>query len=116
MVTVGPRAALTVTELQCEDIVWYCKPVDVTRRCSTSISSGFDELSQPRSTSDDALTVQVRAHGEAVPATVAGYPADDDGITIALPHTPLQGVAAGQSAVLYRGTQVVAQGTITAAR
>ncbi len=57
------------------------------------------------------LGVQVRAHGEEVPATVhvtpAGFVADLD--------APIRGIAAGQAAVLYDGTRVVGSGTITRA-
>jgi len=50
--------------------------------------------------------VQVRSTGEAVPARLAG------GGTILL-EQPAVGVAPGQSAVFYRGTEVVLAGTIT---
>ena len=54
------------------------------------------------------LGVQVRAHGEEIPAVVTpqglGFVADL--------ASPLRGVAPGQAAVLYDGTRVVGSGTI----
>lgn len=55
-----------------------------------------------------SLGVQVRAHGEEIPAVVtptgSGFVADL--------VSPLRGVAPGQAAVLYDGTRVVGSGTI----
>jgi tRNA-specific 2-thiouridylase len=48
------------------------------------------------------VTVQFRAHGEALPATVVR---DGDGVR-ALLATPAEGVAPGQTLVLYDGTRV----------
>ena len=55
-----------------------------------------------------ALGVQVRAHGEEIPAVVS---VDGSGFVAEL-ATPLRGVAPGQAAVLYDGTRVVGSGTI----
>ena len=56
----------------------------------------------------EALGVQVRAHGEEVPAIVThtgtGF--------VAVLVSPLRGVAPGQAAVLYEGTRVFGSGTI----
>ncbi len=57
------------------------------------------------------LGVQVRAHGEEVPATVART---EHGFVAEL-EEPIRGIAAGQAAVLYEGTRVVGSGTITRA-
>ena len=57
------------------------------------------------------LGVQVRAHGEEVPATVRVTP---DGFVADL-DAPIRGIAAGQAAVLYDRTRVVGSGTITRA-
>jgi tRNA-specific 2-thiouridylase len=59
---------------------------------------------------DAALTVQVRAHGAPVPATIT--PQDPSKLRVTLTQGTLRGVAAGQSAVVYHGTRVMAQGTI----
>lgn len=52
--------------------------------------------------------VQVRAHGDAVPAKFAIV---DDQMVIRLDE-PLLGVAPGQTAVIYAGTRVLGQTTI----
>jgi tRNA-specific 2-thiouridylase len=54
--------------------------------------------------------VQVRAHGETVPARVEHA---HDGVRVAL-GTPLRGVAPGQAAVFYDGTRVIGSATIAA--
>ncbi|MDR0435158.1 MAG: tRNA 2-thiouridine(34) synthase MnmA [Propionibacteriaceae bacterium] len=53
-------------------------------------------------------TVQVRAHAAEVPATIV---ADAENMLIAL-HSPVLGVAPGQSAVCYDGTRVVGSAII----
>ena len=52
---------------------------------------------------------QVRAHGEAVPATAS---CTGDTVQVHLDH-PLRGVAAGQTLVLYDGTRVLGAATVT---
>lgn len=86
-VTVGERTALAVSTLSAAGAVW-CAPLPAA---------------------GDGVTVQIRAHGEAVPARVVA--ADDSRFTVTLVDD-LLGVAAGQSAVLYDGDRVVGQGTI----
>lgn len=54
--------------------------------------------------------VQVRAHGEAMPATIS---ADGDYLEIVL-DTPAYGIAPGQAAVHYDGERVVGSATIAA--
>ena len=56
------------------------------------------------------LGVQVRAHGEEVPALV--HVAPDAASFVVELAVPLRGVAPGQAAVLYDGTRVVGSGTI----
>jgi tRNA-specific 2-thiouridylase len=60
-----------------------------------------------------AVLAQVRAHGEAVPATAVV--SIEGGIVVQLLQ-PLRGVAAGQAVVLYDGDRVVGSATVTAAR
>ena len=55
-----------------------------------------------------SLGVQVRAHGEEIPAVVTSA---GTGFVAEL-ATPVRGVAPGQAAVLYDGTRVVGSGTI----
>ncbi len=87
-VTVGPAEALEVAGLTADRPRW----------CGPSPSGSFECL------------VQVRAHGEAVPAAVTVI---DAGVQIAF-ATPVRGVAPGQAAVLYDGTRVLGSATIAA--
>lgn len=100
-VVVGPRADLEVGRIVGERAIWCAPPPD------------------PR----EPVGVQVRAHGAEVLAYVHG--ADDDStgepgtVDIRLAGAGaegggLRGVAAGQGAVFYRGTQVIGSCTIRA--
>jgi tRNA-uridine 2-sulfurtransferase len=91
-VVVGPSELLTVTRVEGGDAVWFEAPGSGWATCEA----------------------QVRAHGAAVPARVRMSPAGPDGLEVELVDG-LRGVAAGQSVVLYRGTRVLAQATVTAA-
>jgi tRNA-specific 2-thiouridylase len=86
-VVVGPKEALAIGEIAGERYSW----------------AG----AAPRE-NEFACDVQIRAHSEPVPAraTVAS-----DGVTV-IPEVPLDGVAPGQTAVLYVGTRVLGQFTI----
>jgi tRNA-specific 2-thiouridylase len=88
-VTVGPAELLDVTELVAKRPVW----------------SGTAPPARPL-----ACLVQVRAHGETYPATVAP---DRDRLRIRLSR-PARGVAPGQAAVFYDGDAVLGSATITA--
>ena len=57
------------------------------------------------------LGVQVRAHGDEVPASVVSI---DEEETVLHTERPIRGLAAGQAAVLYEGSRVV--GALTVAR
>lgn len=76
-VTVGPAEALDVTTITAEHAVWTGSPAP----------GGPIECE-----------VQLRAHGEPVPAVVR---LDGDGLTVELRH-PARGVAPGQAVVAYR--------------
>jgi len=91
LVTVGPETLLSVRELRGEQVVWLAPDVPA------------DDAANPT-----ACLAQVRAHGEAVPATVLR---SGDQITVSLDE-PMRGVAAGQSLVVYQGTRVLGQATI----
>lgn len=58
------------------------------------------------------IEVQVRAHGDSLPAMVN---VTADGVTITL-DAPMRGVAAGQAAVMYDGTRVIGSATISRSR
>ena len=88
-VVVGSQAALAISELAGSKFTW----------CGLPPQNASDWLQ---------ITVQVRAHGEAVPAQMAIV---DDEMVIRL-QEPLIGVAPGQTAVAYLGTRVLGQTTI----
>ncbi|MBA2531333.1 MAG: tRNA 2-thiouridine(34) synthase MnmA [Nocardioidaceae bacterium] len=87
-VVVGPRAALAVDRLEGINPRW-CADVPV----------------EPLD-----CTAQLRAHGEAFPATATVVA---DRLLLDL-HRPAAGIAAGQAAVLYVGTRVIGSATISA--
>ncbi len=88
-VTVGPAEALDVRDIVAQRPVW----------------TGCARPAGPV-----GCLVQLRAHGEALPATATP---DSDLLRIRL-HSPARGVAAGQAAVLYQGDTVLGSATITA--
>jgi tRNA-uridine 2-sulfurtransferase len=95
-VTVGPREELAVDSLLCAAPRW----------CGEAPAA---EL---------ACTVQLRAHGEELPARVQLVDGSEEGVPqvrIDLME-PASGVAPGQAAVLYCGTRVVGSATIATAR
>ncbi len=87
-VTVGSRAELAVTGLECVKPLW----------CGTAPTAPLE------------CTVQLRAHGEEHRAVV--LPAAE-GFTVTL-LDPASGIAPGQACVVYDGTRVVGSGTISA--
>ncbi len=92
-IVVGPETLLSVYELTGEDVVWLAPDVPATE--------------------STACTAQVRAHGDAVPATVQRV-VDGEGrdrMMVSLIE-PMRGVAAGQSLVVYQDTRVIAQATV----
>lgn len=90
-VVVGPAELLSVDRIEAGSAVW------------------FDDARPPAGEAAD-VEVQVRAHGAPVPARVRAVP--DGSIEVELTGTPLRGVAAGQSLVVYAGTRVLGQGTV----
>lgn len=90
-VVVGPAEGLDVVGLTGTDAVWLVPPSPEWFACD----------------------VQVRAHGTAVPARAR---ATDGGAGLEVTvDGALRGLAAGQSAVVYQGTRVLAQATVAAA-
>jgi len=84
---VGPAEALDVTEIEATRPVWSgCLPPAGPLEC----------------------LVQLRAHGEAVPAVCV---ADGQIVRISL-RAPARGVAAGQAAVFYDGEAVLGSATV----
>lgn len=88
-VVVGPREALALSEIAGSRFSWAGLP-------PKNAHIPFECM------------VQVRAHADPVPATAV----IENGEVVATPHTPLLGVAPGQSAVMYQGSRVLGQFTI----
>jgi tRNA-specific 2-thiouridylase len=86
-VVVGPKEALAIAEISGERRSW---------------------AGAAPAQSEFACQVQIRAHADPVPARAI---VSDDGVRV-IPDQPLDGVAPGQSAVLYVGTRVLGQFTI----
>jgi tRNA-specific 2-thiouridylase len=90
-VIVGPHAALAVTRLAGERYTW----------CGAAPQNPTDWFD---------CHVQVRAHGDALPARARVA----DSQLVIEPAEPIFGVAPGQTAVLYLGSRVLGQTTIDA--
>ncbi|PPL16196.1 tRNA 2-thiouridine(34) synthase MnmA [Microterricola pindariensis] len=88
-VVVGPKEALAIAEIAGNRFTWAGVP-------QQSPETPFD------------IEVQIRAHADPVPAVAVVR----DGELIVNPETPLDGVAPGQTAVIYVGTRVLGQFTI----
>lgn len=89
-VVVGPAEALRVGGISGDAAVWFDRPAD---------DAWF------------ACTVQVRAHGEDVPAQARAL-GDEVDVRLDAAAPALHGVAPGQSLVLYDGTRVLGQATV----
>ena len=98
-VVVGPREALDVTRLNAVGASWCGRPPPV---------------------SGGRVGVQVRAHGDEVPATLLGTDAVGvagvAGVVQVLLDRPITGAAPGQTLALYDGTRVLGAATIAATR
>lgn len=88
-VVVGPKEALDIAEIAGSRFTWAGLPPA--------------ELEAPF-----ACEVQIRAHADPVPAVAQVR----DGELVVRPDEPLNGVAPGQTAVVYVGTRVLGQTTI----
>ncbi|MGO1316966.1 MAG: tRNA 2-thiouridine(34) synthase MnmA [Cellulomonadaceae bacterium] len=97
-VVVGPAELLSVDRITADRAVWF----------------DGGPAPAPADAADQGwfgCEAQVRAHGTPVPATARRTP--DGGMEVRLDGS-LRGVAPGQSLVLYDGTRVLGQGTVTA--
>ncbi|WP_221584197.1 tRNA 2-thiouridine(34) synthase MnmA [Microbacterium sp. G2-8] len=88
-VVVGPKEALAIAEIAGERYTWA-------------------GAAPPDPASPFACEVQIRAHADPVPAVARVA----DGALVVTPDEPLDGVATGQTAVVYVGTRVLGQCTI----
>jgi tRNA-specific 2-thiouridylase len=97
-VVVGMKEDLDIAEIAGERFSWAGND-PVTSGIAEATSDGFDEF---------ACEVQIRAHADPVPAIAISR----GGEIVVTPHEPLNGVATGQTAVIYAGTRVLGQFTI----
>ncbi|MBD8080145.1 tRNA 2-thiouridine(34) synthase MnmA [Cellulosimicrobium arenosum] len=100
-VVVGPAELLSVDRVEAGGALWF-----------DGVLEGPGARARPGEVFD--AEVQVRAHGAPVPARVRATTAAAGGsaMEVELTGTPLRGVAAGQSLVVYAGTRVLGQGTV----
>ncbi|WP_371164380.1 tRNA 2-thiouridine(34) synthase MnmA [Buchananella felis] len=96
-VVVGPAALLTVNELRADQVIWLANDVPLGHSEESAIEVG----------------AQVRAHGEAMPGR-AWWDQESGEVRVLLDGVT-RGIAAGQCLVLYRGTRVLGQATLTGA-
>jgi tRNA-uridine 2-sulfurtransferase len=99
-VVVGPEALLAVDQMRGIKVSWAGLPI-----------------AEVEARTEFGCMVQVRAHGDPVPAR-GRIELDDDGrqqLLVTLVD-PMRGVAPGQTMVLYQGSRVLGQATIDSAR
>jgi tRNA-specific 2-thiouridylase len=98
-VVVGPKEALDIAEIAGIKISWAgLNPVE---------SGIVENLTDPFD-----CEVQIRAHADPVPAVARVVIVGDGTELVVTPNVPLNGVAPGQTAVIYVGTRVLGQCTI----
>ncbi|MDO4258959.1 MAG: tRNA 2-thiouridine(34) synthase MnmA [Actinomycetaceae bacterium] len=110
-VVVGAAELLSIHRIDACDVVWLAAD-DLGEGAGAVEAASADDRDD-----DGQLRAQVRAHGKAV--QVAAIHHDEPGengvgtrIRVDLAE-PLRGVAAGQSLVIYRGSRVLGQATIS---
>ncbi|MEV0953148.1 tRNA 2-thiouridine(34) synthase MnmA [Promicromonospora sp. NPDC050249] len=139
-VVVGPAELLSVDRIAGEKALWFegvLAPAPLAEAASSVEAAETPADVVPDADGWFTAEVQVRAHGAPVPARVrstapaggaygddvaeGGRPASADGVDpapameIELTGAPLRGVAPGQSVVVYRGTRVLGQATVSRA-
>jgi tRNA-specific 2-thiouridylase len=96
---VGPKEALDIAEIAGIKVSWAgLDPVQ---------SAIIDDPAAPFE-----CEVQIRAHADPVPAVARVVTVGETTELIVTPNVPLNGVAPGQTAVIYVGTRVLGQCTI----
>ena len=104
-VTVGPAWMLAA------DTITTAAPVWVSAAARAALNTATDSAAATLAgAGGNRIYVQIRAHGEPVPATVT---ATDAALKVHL-ATPLRAVAPGQTLVVYLDDEVLASATITA--
>ncbi|MDN6795636.1 MAG: tRNA 2-thiouridine(34) synthase MnmA [Propionibacterium sp.] len=110
-VVVGAASLLSVDRITCTQVVRLAGDDDLAVEVAASAAFGAEMAGRRLcDVPGDVLTAQVRAHG--TPSVVSCVRLEEGELEVDL-AAPLRGVAAGQSLVLYRGTRVLAEATIT---
>jgi tRNA-specific 2-thiouridylase len=113
-VVVGPEALLAVDQLRGIKVSWAGLPVAEAAALLDGTQAGGAGAAA-RSAEFDCM-VQVRAHGDPVPARAWVELAEGRQQLVLTLVEPMRGVAPGQTMVLYQGTRVLGQATIDSAR
>lgn len=108
-VVVGEAELLSVDQVSANQVVWLEEPQTVQVDREAIESYGLKVHTKLGEIPATLLTAQVRAHG--TPSVVTDVEFDGQTLTVNLAE-PIRGVAVGQSLVLYRGTQVMAESVI----
>ncbi|MDO4254142.1 MAG: tRNA 2-thiouridine(34) synthase MnmA [Kocuria sp.] len=121
-VIVGAREDLAVSTIRGIRASWAGQLVEQFRQ----FMEQFDTLRAGQTSERIRVEIQVRAHGDSLPATAWLEVAAEETETadtgamypelVVVLDTPLSGVAPGQSVVIYDGTRVLGQATINSAR
>lgn len=111
-VVVGAKELLSVDQIEADDLVWMADSAMVQVDVCATDEYGSEVGGLLNDVPDDVLTAQMRAHGK--PSVVTNVTVNQGRVAIRLAR-PVRGIAAGQSLVLYRGSMVVLQATITGA-
>ncbi|MCH9780420.1 MAG: tRNA 2-thiouridine(34) synthase MnmA [Alphaproteobacteria bacterium] len=112
-VVVGPFAALAVNSIHIGEQNWLDSAATEAAVNSTATTDSPDDARSMGGRKDDAfdrITVRFRSNMRPVPAQLTRTPAADAVITF---DAPQHGVAKGQGAVCYKGTDVIGGGFIT---
>ncbi|WP_099331620.1 tRNA 2-thiouridine(34) synthase MnmA [Actinomyces minihominis] len=112
-VVVGESTLLSVDTITTRNLVWQSGPseLEVNQEAQVAFGAtmggrGLNEVPS------EVLTAQIRAHGTpSVITSVQVVEGAGEHLVVTLAE-PIRGVAPGQSLVLYRGSRVVAEGTI----
>lgn len=113
-VVVGASTLLSVDTIHGEETVWLVDPStlsvdqEATEQFGTSMQG--KSLLEP---GNSVLTAQMRAHG--TPSVITELEVLPDSQVRIVLAEPVRAIASGQSLVIYRGTQVVAEATISRA-
>ena len=105
-VVVGPEALLSIDVMEGIRPSWAGLPPREVAAMAEDVDGRSDEF---------PVTVQVRAHGDPVPARAWLTRQDGQQRLCVRLDEPQRGVAPGQTMVLYQGTRVLGQATIDAA-